>query len=305
MSSTPTSDRRSRDVDERTRHRDGRRRRWLAPVTILVVLGIVAGSFYAVWTKLQSELFSPSCTATTSAGPATFSPEQVANAALIAAISDKRGLPPRAASIAMATVYQETGIRNLDYGDRDSVGLFQQRPSQGWGTEKQLMDPFYSTGKFYDALVKIDNWRTDDINDVAQKVQRSGHPEAYRDHEADARVLASALTGHSPAGFSCLDRTGAAGEPDGLARSLRRTFGKVETITDHDQATGVSKITIKADNTHDAWAYAHHAVANAKHYGVTGVKIADRQWQTQDFNLPEWTVTNPALPKRQVEITMR
>ena len=92
MSSTPTSDRRSRDVDERTRHRDGRRRRWLAPVTILVVLGIVGGSAYAVWTKLQSELFSPSCTATTSAGSVTFSPEQVANAALIAAISDKRGL---------------------------------------------------------------------------------------------------------------------------------------------------------------------------------------------------------------------
>ena len=102
-------------------------------------------------------------------------------------VSVRRGLPPRAASIAIATAYQETGIRNLDYGDRDSVGLFQQRPSQGWGTKQQLMDPYYAAGKFYDALVKIENWETADINDVAQQVQRSGHPEAYRDHEADAR----------------------------------------------------------------------------------------------------------------------
>jgi hypothetical protein len=78
----------------------------------------------------------------------------------------------------MATVYQESGIRNLDYGDRDSVGLFQQRPSQRWGTPEQLIDPYYATGRFYDALVKIKNWESADINHVAQKVQRRGYPEA-------------------------------------------------------------------------------------------------------------------------------
>ena len=139
--------------------------------------------------------------------------DQAHYASIIVGLSVRRGLPPRAASIAMATVYQETGIRNLDYGDRDSVGLFQQRPSQGWGTAKQLMDPYYATNEFYDALVKIDGWESEDINDVAQQVQRSGYPEAYRDHEADARVLASTLTGHSPAGFSCLDRSRHRGRP--------------------------------------------------------------------------------------------
>ena len=72
--------------------------------------------------------------------------------------------------------------------------------------------------KFYDALVKIENWETADINDVAQQVQRSGYPEAYRDPAADARVLASALTGESPAGLSCLDRTGADGGRQSVAQ---------------------------------------------------------------------------------------
>ena len=274
-------------------------------MAIIVALGI--GSF---WWLRNRGLTDPvpgqqRCVATANGRSVVLALDQAHYASIIVGLSVKRGLPPRAASIAMATVYQETGIRNLNYGDRDSVGLFQQRPSQGWGSEKQLMDPFYSTGKFYDALVKVDDWRTDDINDVAQKVQRSGHPEAYRDHEADARVISSALTGRSPAGFSCLDRTGAPGDLDGMAKSLRQTFGKLGVSTDHDQNTGISMITIDAGNTSDAWAYAHHAVANAKSYGVTGVKIGDRQWQTQDFNLPEWTEVDPALSDRRVEITLR
>ena len=115
------------------------------------------------------------------------------------ALSVERGLPPRAATIALATAYQETGIRNLDYGDRDSVGLFQQRPSQGWGTEKQLMDPYYATQQVLQRAGQDQELANRDITDVAQAVQRSAYPEAYRDHEADARVVASALTGQSPA----------------------------------------------------------------------------------------------------------
>ena len=225
--------------------------------------------------------------------------EQAHFASIIAGVSVRRGLPPRAASIALATAYQETGIRNLEYGDRDSVGLFQQRPSQGWGTRQQLMDPYYATGKFYDALVKIKNWESADINDVAQKVQFSGHPEAYRDHEADARVLASALTGQSAAGFSCLDRSGTPGDAKELRTSLQRTFGNID-----DSADG-SVITIRAGSGRRAWAYAHFAVANAHLYGVTTVKIRNRSWQTQDFNLSDWQEASPRLKNERVEITVR
>jgi hypothetical protein len=271
---------------------------------VLALILLIAGGVGAFWLLRSRNLTEPvpgqqRCVATANNKSAVVDLEQAHFVSIIAGVAVRRGLPPRAASIALATAYQETGIRNLDYGDRDSVGLFQQRPSQGWGTKKQLMDPDYAAGKFYDALVKINNWQTDDINDVAQKIQRSGHPEAYSDHEADARVLASALTGQSPAGFSCLDRCGSAVDTKGLRSYLQKTFGIVD-----DSADG-SVITIRAGSTRRAWAYAHYAVANASLYGVTTVKIKNQSWQTQDFNLPDWQEASPTLQSERVEITVR
>jgi hypothetical protein len=271
---------------------------------VIVFVLLIAAGVGAFWWLRSRNLTEPvpgqqRCVATANNKLAVVDLEQAHFASIIAGVSVRRGLSPRAASIALATAYQETGIRNLTYGDRDSVGLFQQRPSQGWGTKQQLMDPSYAAGRFYDALVKIKNWETDDINNVAQKVQRSGHPEAYNDHEADARVLASALTGQSPAGFSCLDRTGAAGDVKELRRSLQRTFGNLD-----DSADG-SVITIRARGDRRAWAYAHYAVANASLYGVTTVKIESQSWQTQDFNIPDWQEASPELKDDRIEITLR
>lgn len=271
---------------------------------VIVFVLLIAAGVGAFWWLRSRNLTEPvpgqqRCVATANNKLAVVDLEQAHFASIIAGVSVRRGLSPRAASIALATAYQETGIRNLTYGDRDSVGLFQQRPSQGWGTKQQLMDPSYAAGRFYDALVKIRNWETEDINDVAQKVQRSGYPEAYNDHEADARVLASALTGQSPAGFSCLDRTGAAGDVKELRRSLQRTFGNLD-----DSADG-SVITIRARGDRRAWAYAHYAVANASLYGVTTVKIESQSWQTQDFNIPDWQEASPELKDDRIEITLR
>src|SRR3954470_6313665 len=127
----------------------------------------------------------------------TLTSEQVANAATIAKVGRDRGLPERAIVIALATAQQESRLRNLNYGDRDSLGLFQQRPSQGWGTPAQVRDPVYAAGRFYDHLVAVPHWQTGRLTDVAQAVQRSGFPEAYQKHEATAVALVKALAPRS------------------------------------------------------------------------------------------------------------
>jgi hypothetical protein len=123
----------------------------------------------------------------------TVTAEQAANAATIAKVGHDRGLPDRAVVIALATAQQESRLRNLDYGDRDSLGLFQQRPSQGWGTAAQVRDPVYAAGRFYDHLVAVPHWQTGRLTDVAQTVQRSGFPEAYQKWEPMAVALTAAL----------------------------------------------------------------------------------------------------------------
>ena len=146
-------------------------------------------------------------------------PSQARYAGLITAIAVQRGMPARAATIALATAYQESDLRNLDGGDRDSAGLFQQRPSQGWGTLEQVRDPVYAANAFYDALAKVDGYEQLEITVAAQEVQRSGFPDAYADHEADARALASALSGNSPRAFSC--RLGDSDDERRCARGVR------------------------------------------------------------------------------------
>ncbi|WP_307837683.1 peptidase M23 [Actinoplanes couchii] len=120
--------------------------------------------------------------------------EQVANARTIVAIGAERKVPVQGQVIAVATALQESTLRNLRGGDRDSIGLFQQRPSQGWGTPKQLRDPAYQTGKFYDKLLKVRNWQDMRLTEAAQAVQISAFPEAYAKHTGTATRLVSELS---------------------------------------------------------------------------------------------------------------
>ena len=129
--------------------------------------------------------------------------EQVGNARTIAAVARDRGLPEQAVVIALATAMQESRLRNLDYGDRDSLGLFQQRPSQGWGTPEQVQDPVYAAGKFYDGLVRVPDWDTRRLTDSADAVQRSAFPEAYQQHQELAQQLAATLTAAGEGGPAC------------------------------------------------------------------------------------------------------
>jgi hypothetical protein len=168
---------------------------WLAVLLLVVVL-------VAISTSSDSPEDVPMATAECTL-PATgieLSGAQIANARTIAQVGRDRGLPERAVVIALATAMQESTLRNLDHGDRDSLGLFQQRPSQGWGTPEQVQDPVYAAGIFYDRLVQVPGWDTGRLTEIAQAVQRSGFPELYQRWEGLAGELATATSGGD---FSC------------------------------------------------------------------------------------------------------
>ncbi|WP_431895514.1 M23 family metallopeptidase [Micromonospora haikouensis] len=119
--------------------------------------------------------------------------DQVGNAAAIVTTGARLAVPARGWVIAVATAMQESTLRNLSGGDRDSVGLFQQRPSQGWGTPAQLQDPVYAAEKFFGKLVTVSGWQTVPLTDAAQAVQISAYPDAYAKWEAPATDLVTAI----------------------------------------------------------------------------------------------------------------
>ena len=234
----------------------------------------------------------------------------------------QRGLPARAASIALATAYQESKIVNLEHGDRDSIGIFQQRPSQGWGTREQILDPVYSINAFYDALERIDGYRSMRITEAAQEVQRSGFPEAYEDHADDARVLASALTGNSTGGqFSCvvrhslddeadtLDADGLTGRAAVVRRELEGVFGDLSLggfapggVRDghmrgsahyEGRAIDVFVRPINRANKRQGWAMAYYLVAQAGRLGVDHVIFDDMIWSAGRRSEQGWRDYDP------------
>lgn len=227
------------------------------------------------------------------------SPEQAENAATISAVGTTRGLPERAVTIALATALQESALRNLSHGDRDSLGLFQQRPSKGWGTAAQIRDPVYSAGQFYDHLAKVPGYSRLPLTEAAQRVQRSGFPQAYAKHEPDATLLAAALTGRSAATLTCTAPNGAEpGDPEKVRAALVRDFGPEvlpggattgragasgtagEVSVPVPATTGGS--TMGGSSSLRGWELAHWAVAQSTALRIDEVAYAGRVWSAKN-----------------------
>lgn len=288
-----------------------------AALVALVGVGVAAAVGYGVHHHVTPllDLGPDDCTATVGGRTVEVTTEQAENAALITAISVGRGMPARAATIALATAYQESKLYNIESGDRDSLGLFQQRPSQGWGSPEQVLDPYYSANAFYDELAEVEGYETMEVTDAAQEVQRSAFPEAYADHEADGRVLASALTGNSPAAFSCThtdepdsesDRLNDAGlthraavvrrEVDGLFGNPLGGFAPGGVTTGHmpgsahydGRAIDIFVRPVNAENTTRGWAIAQYLVAQADRLGVKTVIFDDRIWTSGSRSDDGW-----------------
>jgi hypothetical protein len=250
-------------------------------LTFTLVLSLVAGLVVLgqrVWEAGQRLVApSPYCEATS--GKTTFSvePEQMGNVALISSIALRRKLPTRAAWIALATARQESKYRNITYGDRDSLGLFQQRPSQDWGTAAEVQNPVYATNAFYDALVKIKGYEQLELTIAAQRVQRSAFPDAYAQHAAEAQVFANVLTGNAEAALTCtLDRDWAPTGRAGVAPFLAAVKAERPPVTASalPEGTGV-RLTSQGV---PGWQLAHWAVGSAQRLGVGRVYVDGRRW---------------------------
>ena len=259
-------------IPRRSINRGRRRKRWVGRIVLPVIILMVGGAGFFAYSSFKANFGDPSCRATALGRSVTFTPEQSANAATITALALRRGLPARAATIANATAIVESKLRNIKFGDRDSLGLFQQRPSQGWGTAAQILDPVHATNAFYDALIKINGYQSMAITQVAQQVQHSGFPQAYADHEEEGRILASTLAGHSPGGIGCrLDAATASTPAARIAAQLTAEMGVPASVQ-------ASKVHATGRDAQQAWAAGSWAVAHADADGITAVTVGNRTW---------------------------
>jgi hypothetical protein len=242
---------------------------------VIVVVNNLAGN-------IKLPRLGPECTVSAD-GEVTLDAVQMANAATIAAIGVRRGMPEQAVVVALATAFQESKLENLDNGDRDSVGLFQQRPSQGWGTVEQIKNPRYAAGKFYSALKKVKGWQEMRVTDAAQKVQRSAYPEAYEKWADESRVLAAALTGRATGAVECsVSGTPAlrgAEAATALLASLKLDWGKKLPSTAAARAAG---LTVDVANASVGWRYAHWLVSHASATGLERVRFGDLEWHAPE-----------------------
>ncbi|MER7501915.1 hypothetical protein AB0L05_01565 [Nonomuraea pusilla] len=263
----------------------------IAAIVAVLAVGISVGLVHLL--KRAEPLAVPEayCAVRTSDGALDLDPEQAQIAATIAAVAARRRLPERAVVIAYATAIQESKMSNISYGDRDSVGVFQQRESQGWGSKKQIMDPVYATNRFFAALVKVKDYRKLPVADAAQAVQRSAGGYAYADHEAQARILAGAFTGRVPKAVHCW-------YPPGPKRTPAPRPRTEEARRQLARALGSTAITSEKRG----WLIAAWSVAHAQKFSLTRVAYAGSAWSNEMEADRGWRAGGQAAGK-QVELS--
>ncbi|HEU5130103.1 MAG TPA: hypothetical protein VFU12_19140 [Glycomyces sp.] len=249
----------------------------MRPVPAVLALALAAGLATGC-SDTVDEMLSPKptgCFIGGTAEPLHLTAEQTFHASTIAAVGLRDGMDERAVAVAIATALQESKLENIDYGDRDSIGLFQQRPSMGWGTEEEILDPVYASFKFYEKLRRTDGWEEMAIGDAAQAVQISAHPDLYEQWEGHGLTVAAAFAGGEEAGVTCIG--GKAGEdaPDAaaLAEAYAYQWG-VEAATADGRV-----VTIAADDAVSGWNGASWAVAKSHEFDIASVEYAGTRWE--------------------------
>jgi hypothetical protein len=251
-------------------------------ITVIVVVVVVGAVFAgrALWRTAKSALAYDHC----DIGSYELDPDQAATASTMvgAVTSYQPALPERAAVLVLAAGLQESKLRNLapGAGDRDSVGVLQQRPSQDWGKVEgqpdtisdrthRLTSVFFATTTFLDHLIKVPHWQTIQLATAVQAVQISADGSAYAQHEPEAKALADALQGHVPAGITCTFE-----KPTKVAAPA-----KVATLVSTDlpvnpPTTSATSVSVPGAG----WQTAAWFVANADRLGIEVVAFNGKKW---------------------------
>ena len=291
-------------------------------VVVLVVAGLLAGVGIWLLHKLGGiSLFSQAdCVAVSANQSYTYDLEQMQNASTIAAVGVKIGVPTFGIEVAEATALQESKLNNVTGGDRDSLGLFQQRPSEGWGTAAQIMDTTYSSTAFYEALMKVSNWQSLPLTVAAQDVQHSAYPGAYANHEDEADVLTAVFTGTAGDGLTCTldgptfspqatDSSGLTTQGEAVVADAEKQWG---TASVEDASGGLRSFALAlpgslsgAARAQRGWAYANWAVSKAEALGITQVGYDGKTWSASSSPGSWQTASSAATaPTDRVVITM-
>ncbi len=254
-----------------------------AVLIVVAMAAVVVGGIYgvrALWNTAKAQLAVDTCTV----GAYDLDPDQAAVAStMVGAVTKYRiNLPERATVLALAAALQESKLTNLapGAGDRDSVGVLQQRPSQDWGKidgapdsiairTARLTDVGEATKEFLDHLIRVDNWQTIPLAEAVQKVQISADGSAYAQHEQEAQTLADVLQGRRPAGITCsFQKPTKVAATSKVAAQVREQLGVTTAVA--------GARTVRVAGAH--WQTAAWFVANADRLGIDEVSYDHKVW---------------------------
>jgi hypothetical protein len=272
-------------------------RRRILGISLVIALMVVLGLYLALQ-RVTPLLTTSGCEATGGGQMITLAPSQAGIASTIAGVAQRDALPTRAVTVAYAAAWQESKLQNLTYGDRDSVGIFQQRPSQGWGKPSQLENPVYATSRFFGALTKVPGYQRLPVFQAAQAVQHSADATAYEQYELLAAYMARAFTGQVPHAVSCWYSQKISGKArlDAAARGLTQTFGAPCSRTAADPGLSVQVASARA-----GWAVAAWLVSHAPQYRISEVRYVGYRW-TAANSAHGWARAVSPTPTESVEL---
>jgi hypothetical protein len=255
-----------------------RKRRLIAAVLVVCVAAAAGVAAYLAVGRVGKILAGSGCTVGKGHTAVPLDPEQAANAATIAGVAHQTSMPARAVTVAYAAAMQESKLHNISYGDRDSVGIFQQRPSEGWGPASKLKDPVYATTRFFGALEHVPRYKQLAVYKAAQAVQHSADGLAYIQYQPQAFRMAAAFTGRHPHAVWCWSPSGSSGRPQLMAASgaLMKAFGGLAGSIPATQQDTAS-MTVTAGQSL-GWSVATWLVTHATQYHLREVRFAGYVW---------------------------